>query len=112
MMRFDGGRWAAERGSALDHVWIERALRQETDVADLVSLRLEHIDEQLADHLALDLGVGDPLQRIKELRRGINGDERDVIVAAEEIDDLLRFAFAEQAMIHEDAGELVAYRLM
>jgi hypothetical protein len=30
------------------------------------------------------------LQRIEELRRGINGDERDVVVAAEEIDDLLR----------------------
>src|SRR5262245_37622164 len=112
MMRFDGGRWAAERGSALYHVGIKRALCQEIDAADLVRLRLEHIDEQLADHLALDLGVGDPLQRIEELRRGINGDERDVVVAAEEIDDLLRFAFAEQTMIHEDAGELVADRLM
>src|SRR4029079_9060220 len=100
MMRFDGGRWGAERGSALDHVGIERALRQEIDVANLVRLRLEHIDEQLADHFALYLGVGDPLQRSEELRRGITGDERDVVVATEEIDALLRLAFAEQAVVH------------
>ena len=35
-------------------------------------------------------------------------DERDVVVAAEQLDHFLRLARAQQAVIDEDAGELVA----
>src|SRR3990170_518974 len=75
MRLYRGGR-AAGRRHALDHVGIKRALGEEIDLAELLGLRIEHVDEQLADHLALHLGVGD-------------AGERD-----------------------EDAGELVADRLM
>ena len=112
MMRLDGGRRPAGRRHALDHVGIERALRQEFDVADLVGLRLEHVDEQFADHLALDFGVGDALQRVEEPRRRIDRDQRNVVMAAEQLLDLLRLALAQQAVIDEDAGELVADRLV
>ena len=81
VMRLDGGRRAAGRRHALDHVGIERALRQEIDRADLLGLRLEHIDEQLADHLALHLGVGDAGERVEEARGRIDRDQRDVVMA-------------------------------
>ena len=81
VMRLDGGRRAAGRRHALDHVGIERALRQEIDLADLLGLGLEHIDEQLADHLALLLGIGDAGKRIEEARAGIDRDQRDVVMA-------------------------------
>ena len=89
VMRLDGGRRAAGRRHALDHVGIERALGEELDVAELLGLRLEHLDEQLADDLALRLGVGDAGERVEEARAGIDRDERDVVMAAEQLDDLL-----------------------
>ena len=89
VMRLDGGRRAAGRRHALDHVGIERALRQEIDLADLLGLLVEHVDEQLADGLALGLGIGDAGERGEEARAGIDRDQRDVVVAAEELDDLL-----------------------
>src|SRR4029450_4185251 len=82
VVRFDGGRRAAERRNALDHVGIERALGKKIDMADLLGLRLEHIDEQLADHLALHLGISDAMQRIEEFGRRINGNEWNVVMAA------------------------------
>ena len=39
-------------------------------------------------------------------------DERDVVVAAEQPDDLLRLVLPHQAVVDEDAGELVADRLV
>src|SRR2546430_10760400 len=43
---------------------------------------------------------------------GVSLDERDVVVAAEEIDDLLALAGPQQAGIDKDAGQLVADRLV
>ena len=73
---------------ALDHVGIERALRQEIDLADLLGFALEHLDEQPADGLALLLGIGDAGKRGEEARAGIDRDQRDVVMAAEQLDDL------------------------
>jgi hypothetical protein len=39
-------------------------------------------------------------------------DERDVVVVAEQRDDLFGLAQTHQAMVDEDAGELVADRLV
>ena len=58
VVRLDRHRRAAERRDALDHVGIERALREEIGAADLLRLLLEDVDEQPADGLALRLGVG------------------------------------------------------
>jgi hypothetical protein len=43
-----------------DHVGIERALREEVGAADLLGLGLEHVDEGLADELALLSGSVTP----------------------------------------------------
>ena len=59
VVRLDGHRRAAGEGDALDHVGIERALRQEIGAADLLGFGVEHVDEEAADGLALGFGVGD-----------------------------------------------------
>ncbi len=97
---------------ALDDVGIERALGQEFGAADFCRLGLEHLDEEPADGLALRLRVGDARERVEELLRGIHVDERDVVVVAEQRHDLLGLVQPHQAVIDEDAGELVADRLV
>ena len=67
MVRLDRHRLAGER-HALDHVRIERALREEIRAADLLRLGVEHVDEQPADGLALD-GVSDPEVKRKTIGR-------------------------------------------
>ena len=57
VVALDRDRGAAGERHALDHVGIERALGQEVGAADLLRLRLEHVDEQPADGLALGLRV-------------------------------------------------------
>ena len=58
------------------------------------------------------LGVGDAGERREEHVGGVHMHERDVVMAAKELDDLLRLALAHEAMVDEDAGEPVADRLM
>ncbi len=91
-MRLDRDRRAAGERHALDDVGIERALGEEVGAADLRSLRLEHLDEMLADGLALRLGVGDARQRVQELLLGVHVHERNVVVIAEEAHHLLGLA--------------------
>ena len=53
-----------------------------------------------------------PGEAAQEQRLGVHVDERDVVVAAEQADDLLGLARAHQAVIDEDAGQLLADRLV
>ena len=55
-------------------------------------------------------GVGDARQAAQEALGGIDVDEVDLQVAAERVDDALRLFAAQQAVVDEDAGELVADR--
>ena len=112
VVRLDGDRRAAGEADALDDVGIERALREELGAADLLRLVLEGLDEQPADGLALGLGVGLALERREELPSRINVDERDVVVVAEHRHDLVGLVEPHQAVVDEDAGELVADRLV
>ena len=73
---------------------------------------LEHLDEEAADGLALGLGVGDAVELAQKLLGGVHVHERDVVVVAEQVDDLSASSSAQQAVIDEDAGELVADRLV
>ena len=112
MVRLDRHRRAAGEGDALDHVGIERALRQEIGAADLFRFRIEHVDEQAADGLALRFGIGDACELAEELFRRINMHQRDVVVMPEQVDDGLGLVEPQQAVIDEHAGELVADRLV
>src|SRR5215208_3744900 len=112
MVRFDRDRRPTAVGNALDHVRVERALSQEGGTTRLARLLLEDLDEQPADGLALLLRVNDTGKLAQKHLAGIHMDEGDVVGFAEEPDDLLRLALPHQAVIDEDAGELLADRLM
>ena len=57
-------------------------------------------------------GSVDALEPREEPLRRVDVDERDVEVAAERLDHLLGLVLAQQAVVDEDAGELVADRLV
>src|SRR5437660_918942 len=65
VVRLDRHRRPAGERHALDHVGVERALREKLRAADLLRLLLEHVDEQLADGLALDLRIAHAFERIE-----------------------------------------------
>ena len=96
----------------LDHVRVERALDEVVDLAELPRLLLEDADELLADRAALLLGIGDAGEPAEEALLRVDVDERDVEVVAERLDDLHGLVLAQQAVIDEDARELVAHRLV
>ena len=81
VVALDRHRRAAGEADALDHVGVERALGEEIGAADLVRLVLEHVDEGLADELALGLGVGEPGEAVEEQRLGVHVDQRDVVAS-------------------------------
>ena len=104
MVALDRHRGSTGEADALDHVGIERPLRQELGTADFGRFGIKHVDEGLADELALGLGVGDAGKATKELFRRIDVDQRDVVVVAEQPDDLFSLAGAQQPGVDEDAG--------
>ena len=58
------------------------------------------------------LGVGDAGELAEEQIAGVAVDQRDVVVTAEQADDLLGLAHAQQAGVDKDAGEALADRLV
>ena len=62
--------------------------------------------------LRLSSGSVTPRKPGKEARAGIDGDERNVVMAAEELDHLARLVLAQETVIDEDAGELIADRFV
>ncbi len=98
-------------GARLDHVRVERSLRQEAHLPHPIRLRLQHANELAADDLALRLRVGHPAQPLQELVRGIDVDQREAQVLGKRLSDLFGLPFAQQAVVDEDAGQLVAHRL-
>ena len=116
MVRLDGSARPLERDT-LDHVGIERALCQKHRRAPQVLGNLlggvfEDLDEGVADDLAFLLGLGHAGQAAQEQVRGIDGVEADVEMIAKGRLHLLPLAFAQQAVVDEDTGELVAQGLV
>ena len=60
--------------------------------------------------LRLVSGSVTPRELGEEALLGVDGDERDLEVVAERGDDLLALVLAHQAVVDEDAGQLVADR--
>ena len=96
----------------LDHVRVERPLHEPLHVAELARLVLEDADELLADPLALLLRIGDAGEPREEALLRLDVDERHVEAVAERLDDLRGLVLAQQAVVDEDARELVADRLV
>ncbi len=71
-------------------------------------LLLEDADERLADAQALLLRVGHAGQLGQEAVLRLDVHERHVEVLAEGLDHLVRLALAQEPVVDEDAGQLVA----
>ena len=74
----------------------------------LPRLLLEDADELLADPVPLLLRLVDALEAREEAVLRLHVHERDLEVAAERLGDLLGLVRAHEAVVDEDAGELVA----
>ena len=72
----------------------------------------EHADEQLADDLALALGVDHVVERAEEAVAGLHVHEIDRELAAERVFHLLGLVAAQQTGVDEHTRELVADRLV
>ena len=83
VVRLDRHRWPAGERHAFDYVRIKRALREEVSAANLLGFLFEHIDEQLADDLALLLGIVDAGKLLQEQVFGLNVHQRNVVMIAE-----------------------------
>ena len=62
----------------LDHIGIERSLREEIDVPEPGCLLFEDTDERRPDAPPFLLGVDDPAERVEKLGRRIDMNEVDV----------------------------------
>ena len=87
-------------------------MREKLGAADFLRLGLEHIDEQLADGLSLLLRVLDAFERLEEHVGRVDMHQRDIVMIAKQLRDLLAFVEPQQAVIDEHAGQLRADRLM
>ena len=110
----------AGAAAGLDDVGVERALHEEADRLavggrlehERLLGRLERADELASDDLALLLGVADPGECVQELLPRVDRDQPhtgrgDVVVL-----DLLALVLAQQAVVDEDADQLVADRFV
>jgi len=99
---------AALGASRLDHVGVDGALGEVLDVVQFVGLGIEHVNEGAADDLAFFLRVGLAGQVIQELFFSVGADHFDAHVLGEHGHHLLAFVQAQQAVVDEHAGQLVA----
>ena len=77
-------------------------------VRQLARFGLEHFDELAADDLALRFRIGHAGQVAQELVFGIDADHLDAEVLGEHVHHHLAFVQAQQAVVDEHAGQLVA----
>ena len=118
MVALDIGR--AVTAAGLDDIRIQGALHEVLHFGavlagffnDLTLGLLESTDELLADDLALAFRLRHTLERGEEVLGSVDGDELDAGRLDEIMLDLLGLALAQQAMVHEHAGQLVADRLV
>ena len=99
--------------AALNDIGIDRPLHEEIDLADLLRFGFKDTDEFLADDLALLLRLGHALELFIETLLGVDADKVQVVRAfrAEHGLDLVALVLSEEAMIDEDARQLLADRL-
>ncbi len=112
MVRLDRHRRPARETDGFDHVGVKRALGQKLRALDGICVFLEHVDEEPANDLALGLGVGLAVEFPQEQLGFVGVDQGDVVIVAEHGHDLVRLVLPQKPVIDENAGKLIANRLM
>ena len=113
VVALDGGRLAARLASAgLDDVGVNGALSQVLDRLaiglELLSHSEELFPELRTDDAALFLGLGHASQELGIAVLGVDVDKVDVELLGEDFLHLLGLALAQQAVVDEHAGHLLA----
>ena len=72
--------------------------------------RFEGLDEEVPDDAALLLGIDHAGERVEEALARVDDRQRDAEALAEDPLDLLRLVLAQQAVVDQDAVQLVADR--
>ena len=106
-MRLDGRGRPLER-HGFDDVGIERALGEPGEIPEAARLLLEDPDELGADALPLDLRIRDVLELLEKSLGCIHMDQVHLEGVSERGHHALGLALPEQAIVDEQAGELIA----
>ena len=112
VMELDIRRRARIAVARLDHIGIERSLRQELRPIDRRRLALEHLDKLTADDLPFLLRISNPRKFAKERLGGVIRDQVDFKMIPEGGFNEFPLIFSQQSVVDEDAHELVADRLV
>jgi len=111
VVALDLGRHA--RGTArLDHVRVDRALDEEVNLAQLGRFLLEDANELGGRSGAASPRLLDALEASQEALLRLHVHEWNLEVIAKGLDHLLGLATPHEAVIDEDAGELLTDRLV
>ena len=94
-------------GERLDAVGIDSALAEPLHILELTGFLIEYLDEAFADNLAFFLRLGYTCELAEEFLRSVNtyNIEAEALIVAE---DILELVFAEHAVIHKYASEVLA----
>ena len=96
------------RGAGFYDVRIEGALYEEFHIFELVRFFLESMDEFCTDGLTFLFRFGDAFQKRHEVLGCIDVYQLHVEFVRKGIDDLFCFAEAQEAVVDENAGQLIA----
>ncbi len=110
VMGFDHMGLARLGAGRLDHVGVDGALGQEGDRIQLARLLLEDVDKQVADDLAFLFRIGRPFEGLEKTLLRIDADHLDTHMLREGSHHLIALVQAQQTIIDEDAGQLIADR--
>src|SRR5947207_301134 len=106
------GRRIAADWHRLDHVGIKRSLRQEFGFTRAFGRSFENFDESAADDFSFPFRFSYASQPGKEKSGGILVLQLDLKMPTENLANHFRLAAAQQTIIHKNAGQLIADRLM
>ncbi len=96
---------------ALENIGIDRALREELNVILLARFFFKYANKLGADDFSLFFRLGNTCQLVEKTVYRIYIDEIGVHLVAEHLDDLLRLALAQQAVVDMDTYQIFADRL-
>ena len=96
---------------ALKNIRPDGSLCQEFHTVKLSGFFGKDIDKFFANNVSLLLRIGNTCELVKETIHRVNIDQICIHLVPEDLDDLLRLALAQKAMIDMHANELLADRL-
>ena len=108
MVTLDGVRLLGFRPRRLDHIGVDRALSEPPCVRQFLRFGLKHFDKLAADYLPLLFRIADALQMSQKLARRIDMNNLDAQVSGKGVHHLHPFIESQQAVIDENAGQLIA----